>query len=424
MTDVPASGLAPVRTRLPNAVTMLVKETRAVPAVTVSAVMAVGRLHDPPGAEGTAQLLSRVLDRGAGARSAGEVADLLDLRGVSPSIVVTRHTTSITCDCLADDLDVVLETVCDMVRAPRCEPEDVELGRRRLVAAIGQDDDSPATRAFESAMALIYGDAHPYGRRPKGSADTVGGIPVEAVRAFHASAFVPSRLTLVLVGDVDAAATVAAAARVCGDWAGEAGDDPTLSPPPEASRRRRDVTMPGKAQADIVYGFATIPRSDPAFHAYWLMNNVLGQYGIGGRLGRNIRERQGMAYYAGSVFEASVIAGPLLVRAGVSPDDVDRAVEAIDTEVEAMGRDGVTDEELANAKRYLRGAMPRSLETNAGIARFLQTAEQFGLGLDYDLRLPGLVDAVTVEAVGETARRSLVTGRAAIAVAGPGGAGS
>ncbi|HIE92009.1 MAG TPA: insulinase family protein [Acidobacteria bacterium] len=155
------------------------------------------------------------------------------------------------------------------------------------------------------------------------------------------------------------------------------------------------------------------------FYAYWVMNNVLGQYGIGGRLGRSIRERQGMAYCAGSMFEAGHIAGPLLVRAGVNADNVDRALDSIETEVADMARDGATDDEVSNAKRYLVGSIPRSLETNAGIARFLQTTEQFGLGLDHDRALPGLVDAVSVEAVADAARQTLRPEQTAIVIAGP-----
>ena len=84
-----------------------------------------------------------------------------------------------------------------------------------------------------------------------------------------------------------------------------------------------------------------------------------------------------------------------------------------------MAADGLTAEELAASKRYLIGSMPRTLETNAGIATFLQTCEQFGLGLDYDLRLPDLLNAVTLEEVNELARRFLVPERATIAIAGP-----
>ena len=84
--------------------------------------------------------------------------------------------------------------------------------------------------------------------------------------------------------------------------------------------------MMNKAQADIGYGFTTIVRSDPRYYAYTLMNNALGQYGIGGRLGDSIRERQGMAYYVFSSFDANVVEGPLIVRAGVNPANVDRAI--------------------------------------------------------------------------------------------------
>ena len=97
--------------------------------------------------------------------------------------------------------------------------------------------------------------------------------------------------------------------------------------------------MMNKAQADIAYGFTTIRRRDPQYHAYSLMNNILGQYALGGRLGDSIRERQGMAYYTFSSLDASFAPGPLIVRAGVSPANVERAVASIDARAdEACGR--------------------------------------------------------------------------------------
>ncbi len=95
-----------------------------------------------------------------------------------------------------------------------------------------------------------------------------------------------------------------------------------------------------KVQADIAYGFTTIVRSDPRYYAYTIMNNALGQYGMGGRLGDSIRERQGMAYYVFSSFDANVVEGPLLVRAGVNPANVERAIRSIDEEITRMATDG------------------------------------------------------------------------------------
>jgi len=84
-----------------------------------------------------------------------------------------------------------------------------------------------------------------------------------------------------------------------------------------------------------------------------------------------------------------------------------------------MAVDGPTEDELAESRQYLIGSMPRNLETNLGIANYLQMIEFFGLGLDYDLRVPGLLRAVTLDQVHAAARQALDTSRAGIVVAGP-----
>jgi zinc protease len=174
-----------------------------------------------------------------------------------------------------------------------------------------------------------------------------------------------------------------------------------------------------KAQADIAHGFVGLRRSDPSYYAAWVMNNALGQYGLGGRLGDVIRERHGMAYYVFSALEATLGAGPLVIRAGVAPANVERAIAAIDTELASVRELGFTVTEIAESKQYLSGSLPRQLETNLGIATFLLSADLFELGLDYHERVPALLAAVTDDQVNGVARRFLDPDRATIAVAGP-----
>ena len=108
-----------------------------------------------------------------------------------------------------------------------------------------------------------------------------------------------------------------------------------------------------------------------------------------------------------------------MVRAGVSAANVDRAIASIDEEIPALRSNGITPKELAESRQYMIGSMPRQLETNAGIAQFLQTAEFFDLGLDYDVRLPELLGAVTLEEIQAVARQYLNADRATIVIAGP-----
>jgi zinc protease len=149
------------------------------------------------------------------------------------------------------------------------------------------------------------------------------------------------------------------------------------------------------------------------------MNHALGQYALGGRLGDNIRERQGMAYYVYSSLDASLAEGPLMIRAGVGAADVERTLTAIDRELTQVAAEGLVERELAESKSYLIGSIPRQLETNAGIAGFLLSAEFHGLGTDHDAQLPALIEGVSLAETHAVAKRLLDPARAVIVVAGP-----
>ena len=420
MTTAAHSGLAPVRAVLANGAVVVAKESPTTPAVTVHASFGAGTVFDPPNQAGLAHFVSRTIDRGTATRPADRIAEDLDGRGVSLSIGVNRHTLSLVCTCLVEDLVPILDLLADIAMYPAFSKDEIDIRRGEIVTLIRQDEDDPAALAAEGVLTDLYGAAHPYGRRPRGSVESVETIDSAALRRFHAERFSPGSLSLVLVGDVEPARAIEAAGAAFGRWM--AVKPPRLELPevaPASRRRVRAIPMMNKAQADIAYGFTSVRRSDPGYYAYWLMNNILGQYAIGGRLGDSIREHQGMAYYVFSALDANVIPGPLTIRAGVSPANVDRAIASIDEELRKLAAEGPTESEVTESKQYLIGSMPRTLETNLGIATFLQTEEFFGLGLDYDLHVADLLRAVTREDVCAAARRTLVPSHATVVIAGP-----
>jgi zinc protease len=406
--------------QLPNGATVVAKETRKTPAVSINVAIRAGSICDPADAPGATYVLSRVIDRGTATRSAEQIADELDGRGVSLTISVTRHLFTLVCTCLAEDFESVLTLVGEIVMAPSVPNDELAVRKGEVVTALRQDEDNPAVRAMERLMTLLYGADHPYGRRSKGTIESVEGLTRSHLLELHHAHFVPAELTAVIVGDVEATRMVDVASSVFGSWTRKPAPMMPLPPAPRASERRRiTIPMMNKSQAEIAYGFTTITRDDPQYYVFSLMNNVFGQYALGGRLGDNIRERQGMAYHVSSTFDANILPGPLVIRAGVNAANVDKAIRSIDEEVNALRHPGVTLKELAESRQYLIGAMPRQLETNAGIAQFLQTAAFFNLGLDYDVRLPELLGTVTVEEVHQIAATYLNSDRATIVVAGP-----
>src|SRR5947207_2552424 len=280
--------------------------------------MRAGSICDPVDAAGATWLLSRVIDRGTAARSAVDIAEELDNRGITLTIAVTRHVLSLVCTCLAEDFEPVLSLLAEMLMQPSLPEAEIATRKREVVTAIRQDEDNPAVRATESLMALLYPNGHPYGRPTKGAIEVVERLTRERLLRLHADRFAPGELTAVIVGDVEVDRARDLVERAFGGWRKpRPAPVPLASPAPSRSRQRLVIPMMNKAQTDIAYGFTSIRRADPAYEALRLMNNVLGQYALGGRLGDSIRERQGMAYYVSSAADPNVIEGPLLVRAGV-----------------------------------------------------------------------------------------------------------
>ena len=413
-------GLAPVRAVLANGGVIVAQETSMTPAVTISALFRAGSVAEPPDCPGLAYLTGRVIDRGTERRTGASIAQELDDRGVSLRVSTNRHALTLSSTCLAEDFNDVLDIVLDVARRPVFPESDVSKRRAEAITAVRQDEDNPAVRASEGLLGLLYGSSHPYGRSVKGTVESLELIGRAELARFHAARIRPSALTLVIVGDVHPEAAIERARGELEGWQAEPVAPAEPPPIPAATtRRHRSIAMTGKSQSDIAYGFTAIRRRDPRYYAYWMMNNILGQFGLGGRLADNIRERQGMAYYAYSSLDPAPAEAPLIIRAGVDPRNVERAVAAIDHEVATLGAEGPTEQELIETRDFLVGSIPRLLETNQSIAAFLQLTEEFGLGLDYDQRLPALLRAVTIEEVRAAASDVLRTDRASIAVAGP-----
>jgi zinc protease len=419
MTPVLARGLSPVRLALSNGVVVLAQENRGVPAVAITASFDAGSITDPEGLPGLAYLAAKTLDRGTQTRSAAAIADLVDERGVSLKVAVARHTLTISAVCLAEDLDEVLRLVADIARRATFPQDQVEKRRIKGISSVRQDADSTSSRASAAAHQLLYGPLHPYGRARKGTADSLERITRAHLAGFSSTWLTPAAFRIAIAGEVEATAVIDRAARLLEDWEPRQRPLAIVPAPEPVTRALRIVPMGGKPQTDIAYAFSTISRLDPRYYAYLVMNTILGQFGLGGRLADNIRERQGLAYYAYSTFDAMPGDCPLVIRVGVDPENAGTVMDAIDAEVRALALQGPTAGEFSDAVDSLVGGVPRLLETNESITEFLQVSEQFGLGTDYDRRLPDLLRAVTLADVAEAAREVLDPGRASIGIAGP-----
>ena len=183
-------------------------------------------------------LLGRVIDRGTATRTAADIAEALDGRGISLGVSVSRHLFSLTCTCLAADVEPVFSLLGEIVTTPSVPESELATRKAQVVTGLRQDEDNPAVRAVDALLALLYGADHPYGRRIKGTAESVDLLTRERLLILHASRFGPAQLSAVVVGDVEPSHVEACAEAVFGGWRNEIAAPPPPAQPRPASGRR------------------------------------------------------------------------------------------------------------------------------------------------------------------------------------------
>lgn len=400
------------RTVLPNGITVLVRTNPLTPSVVISGYLRAGSLFDPIDSQGLAHFTASALMRGTQNRSFRQIFDDLETAAASLGFGASVHNASFGGRCLTEDLPMVMQLLADCLRHPVFPVDQIDRLRAQALTGLAlraQDTAEMASLTFDE---LLF-PGHPYGLAEDGCPETVARFQAGDLARFHRTHYCPQGMVLVAVGAVTPQQFLDLTERVLGDW-----ENPDQLKEPEIPAAvqpetviRRHVPIPGKAQTDLVMGSLGPKRTDPDYFAASLGNNILGQFGMMGRIGDSVREKSGLAYHASTSLNAWISAGSWEISAGINPANLERAIDLILTEVRRFTREGVTEEELRDSKSNTIGRLPISLESNSGVARSILNIERFQLGLDYYQKYNGLVESVTGEQVIETARRHLDTGR-------------
>lgn len=408
------------RAVLPNGVVVIANENPTHPSVALRAAAVGGPVEEPPQLAGLADFTGRAFIRGTERLTFEEISQTLDEHGILLSTGASRHSCDVGARCLKEDLPLAIELMADVLRGPTFPAEEVEKLRGQILTGIKQEENDTAAVADRLFREAAYPEGHPYRRRTSGYEPTVAGITRSDLERYHSEHVRPSRTIVAVAGDVVFNDLIEQLTQVLGDWNGGVRAGPLAVPSvPPAAGGRTETVVPGKTQSDVVLGAPALGRSDPDYYDLQVGTLILGQLGMHGRLGANVREEQGLAYYCYSYLEGAVAMGPWVVRAGVNPDNVERALDSILLEMRRFCQQPVDDDELDGGKRYLQGRFTLQLETNDGIAGLVQSIEFFRLGLDYPQRYAEVIGAVTKEGILSAAQRYLPVAAPIVVIAGP-----
>jgi zinc protease len=407
---------------LANGLIIDVVENRSVPTIAIRGSIAGGDAAAPAGKPTIPQLTASMVQRGTKSRSKEQIANLLDSRGARVNVWSDQFEIGISANGLSRDTQLILELLADQLRNPSFPADELAKAKAEAGNAIIRRAENTSQRAMDRLTQLAYPELHPY-RAPGHEllAATLEQVTAEELSAFHAGRFVGSGTILAIVGDVDAKKTIALVEKLFGGM--PKGEPPVMTAPAtalEAAARREAIRMPGKANMNIILGHASgLPRNHPDWETALIANAVLGQNALSSRIGRRVRDTEGLSYSLFSRFSFSdQLDGLWFVNVNVAPENLARALASTREEIASYVASGATEEEVAIARSFFAGNYKVGLGSNSGIAAALVAAERLGYGPRYLDDYPARFNIVTLDEVNRVIKERLHPERMHLIVAG------
>jgi len=369
---------------------------------------------------GLSAFTAEMLLHGAGDRTTDEIAEAIEFVGGDLSIEKESDYVAVEARVLADELDLAMGLVADLVLRPTFPEEEIEKVRRRELDRLSLMAQRPSWLAEQELYRALYGDRHPYGHQDA-EPEAIRRLGREDLVSFHRTHYVPRNAFLVVVGDFRTADLRALAERQFGAW-------PDLEPPthdipvPPVQTKRQVVVVdrPGSTQADIRVGNVALRRADQQFIPLRVSNVILGG-NASARLFMNLRERCGYGYGAYSSVASVLAPGPLAVSAAVEDDQTAGALRELFAELERITAAPASAEELSTARAYLDGVFPMITETAANLASLVTIERVYGLPEGYWSTYRSSIMAVTSADAHAAAGANIHPDRAALIIVGDAG---
>lgn len=413
---VPSSHGSIHKEVLPNGLTLLVKESHEVPTVAMRMVFLGGSRFETKEKEGLSRVVAHMLTRGTQTRSAQEMAREVESLAGSLEGFSGRNTIGIQADFLSRFFPQAMELLSDALLNCAFPEQELEREKPRLLASIRRERDQPTRLAMRLFTQTLF-KVHPYGFRLEGSEESLSSMGRQDLVDFAAKVLVPSNAVLSIVGDVSVAEARKWTLRYLGGWHSEKFSPPEIprEPPLGAPREVRDRQP--LQQVHLLLGFPGTTLDSPDRLALEVLDTVLS--GQGGRLFRELRDRQGLAYSVTSFSQVGLDPGFFATYVATSPENFELALEGLRHQLELVATQPVSPQELERAKEHIVGSYEIRHQTHASQAMTLALDERYGLGHDFGQKYLEAIRGITTEQVLDVAARYLRMDRSVVAILGP-----
>lgn len=384
-------------------VTAWLVEDHSLPLVSMKFAFEAGAAHDNAGKEGTAYLLARMLDEGAGDLTSQQFQQRLEELAVKLQFDADLDHFTGSLQTLSDNKKDAFDLLQLALTAPRFDEDAIQRMRDAVLSRLKFEEQDPEQAASKRWFASAFKD-HPYARPVKGTIETVGDIGAADLRDFAKRAFSRGNLKVTVVGDITAEELKSVLDGIFGSLAGKPALNPIPDTAPAKAAGTEVIAMPNP-QSVVQFGMEGVKRKDEDFVPAFVLNYILGGGGFASKLMQEVREKRGLAYSVYSYLYPLDKAGLLIGGVATENKSVKESVDVIKSVMNDLANNGPTAEELLSAKKYLTGSYALRFDSGSKIASQLLGIQLEGFGTDYIEKRNGLIEAVTIEDMKRVAAR-------------------
>jgi zinc protease len=387
---------------LSNGLRVLVREDERLPLVAISAAFRGGLLAETPQTNGITRLMAKTLIKGTKTRTAEQIANQIEAVGGSISSDGGNNSFNVGLEVTRPDLKLGVELLSDVLLNATMPDKAVVREKEVQIAGIKQEEEQLTTVARNIMRQALFSN-YPYALRPTGSVDSVQRLSQKDLLEFRDRYLVAKNGVISVFGNVKAAEVKQLFEQMLGSMKpGELALKDTRPPPP-LSKSETVESRKEKTQSVIMVGYRGSDVFSPDRHPLELIDEASSD--LGSRFFVRIREQMGLAYYVGASQMQGLATGLFAFYLGTDPQKVEPVKTALFEEIHKLASDGLTNEELARAKKKIIGQQQITNQSNDAFGFQCALDELYGLGFNYYKSLEHDIEAVTLEDVKRVAAK-------------------
>ena len=387
---------------LSNGLRLLVREDARLPLVAVGAVFRSGLLAETPQTNGVTRLMAKALLKGTTTRTAEQIANEIEAVGGSMSSEASNNTFNVSLEVTKPDVRLAVELLSDVLLNAIMPEKAIAREKEIQLAAIKQEEEQMTTVARNILRQALF-TQHPYALRANGSIDSVQRLTQKDLLEFRDRYVVAKNGVIFVFGDVKAAEVRQLFEKALGGMRPGALALTDAHPAAPLSKTESVESRKDKAQGIIMVGYRGADIFSPDRYALQLIDEASSD--LGSRFFIRIREQMGLAYYVGASQMEGLVPGLFAFYLGTDPQKIEPVKTALLDEIRKLATDGLTNEELARAKKKLIGQQEIANQSNDSFGYQCALDELYGLGFNYYKSLQHNLEAVSLDDIKRVAAK-------------------